>query len=775
MPKDFTARWITLPGAAPDRQCFFYARKSWQITSLEKKVFIRISADCRYRLHLNGKFAASGPVRGSATLNFYDEWEISSFLKEGENEIFIEVYALMAENYLFNSLVPAVIAEIPGMLATDESFQVQKAACWKEDVPWYTVQSGKMEFCDFRIKPDDSWQQAVPVTDPRHLAKELRPRRLPPMNERIFFPADLPQIYEVSHSLPEDPHKIPPFLEEEEHFPLSPGKIQHREALLSAPSPGEECVIQPGPRGTGLIFDFNWEVSGRAELLIDAPAGTSLQIVYAETMVNDRLRTKFQLDYHFTDCFILDEGENLVTTAFNERGFRLLQLSIRNFDRPVTLRQVRGVDLRYPFARRGTFHCSDHLLNTVNEMCTETIGCCSEDVFTDCPWRERAFWANDLLVNNLASLSCFGAEAIHRHCFELLFSQKNEKGLIAAVIPQPFYQGPPLLFPATNLYTPLMLNDYLMYSGDRESVKRHLPDVLKILEAAWSLADEEGILRSSGETARWNFFDWSFESNGYGLNGARESMLSSLFIIAAKCFEKLAVYTDFSFDRALLRSRRQLTAANVEKRFVSPEKNRIVEEICTDGDPVLLSTQLAHALWLLTGESSPEKRQSFFEALDSSACLMPDYYLHYFWFQAAELGALSGAGLERIRKYWGRCAATGSPTLYEAGIHGFGAEAMNGSGSLCHAFGTIPVNFFQRAILGVAPLEPGFALFSFAPCLFDLEYARGKIPVPGGAISVALDRSRYELHIPLHCEAVLPDGTRLGTGKHKGMMELFEK
>ena len=95
--------------------------------------------------------------------------------------------------------------------------------------------------------------------------------------------------------------------------------------------------------------------------------------------------------------------------------------------------------------------------------------------------------------------------------------------------------------------------------------------------------------------------------------------------------------------------------------------------------------------------------------------------------------------------------------------------------SLCHAFGTIPVNFFQRVILGVEPLEPGFALFAFSPSLFDLEFARGRIPVPGGAVSVFIDRRRYELIIPEGCTAQLPDGRQLPPGKHEGTMELFEK
>ena len=766
------AKWITCPGHSPGKQCFFYARKEWNIEKeITAPVSIKVSADSRYRLYLNGVFVNAGPVRGSATLNFYDETDISGYLKKGHNEIFFEVYSLLAENYVFNSLVPALIAEIPGMLATDESFQVQNAECWKTDVPWYTKQSGKMEFRDLRIKPGEKWQNAVAVTDIRHLAKELRPNLLPDLNQRIFFPVNIPRCYEVSHDLPDVPHDIPPFLEDESHYPATPGRFINRDDLLTAPCGESGTVILPGERAAGMIVSFDWEISGRAELLIEAPAGTEVQIVYAETIVNNRLKTKFSMDYHFTDCFILDEGKNVLTTSFSERGFRVLQISIRKFDRPVKIRYIRGIDLRYPFSRRGSFHCSDELLNRINEVCAETISACTSDVFTDCPWRERAFWANDLLVNNLASLSCFGPGAIHRRCFELLFSQKHSSGMIPAVIPQPFYSGQPLIFAATNLYTPLILMDYLLYSGDAAEVKKYLPDVERILDAAWQLADEDGILRSSGVTARWNFFDWSFESNGYGCSGARESMLTSLFIIAVKTFEKLAAFTGYTCDEAKNLARRKLSAANLEKWFVSPENNWIVEELCTEKDSVELSTQLAHALWLLTGDASEEKIPDFTRALTSWQCLMPDFYLHYFWFRAAAVTGQEETGLNRIRKDWGRCIATGSPTLYEAGIHGFGFEAMDGSGSLCHAFGTIPVNFFQQVILGVKPLLPGFKEFTFDPKLFDLEFAEGRIPVPGGAIEVKITGNNYQISIPDGCGCRLPDNRRLPPGTFSGKLK----
>lgn len=756
------AKWITVQDYSPEHQYYFLAAKSWNIGAVPEKTMIQITADCRYNLFINGSYIISGPVRGTAKLQYYDEIDITEFLHTGRNDLEVEVFSLQEENFVFNSHCPALLLEIYGMIASDETFQVQPDCRYVCDVPYYTTQSGRMEFCDLRIAAQSKWQNAVLADEPKLSVKKLKRNPLMPLNKKNYYPADVPKKFGVIRNIPENPHDIPPFLHTEKHFELNNNENSEFENLLSV---GKDCIFPAQEKGIGFIVDFAHEVSGRMEIRLNAPAGTAIQVIYAETMTNDRLPAMFpEMDYHFTDCFVCKEGENILTTHFNERGFRMLQIMIRNFDRPVAIHSVQGIDMRYPFAKRGEFFCSDYRLNRIYEVCCETISACSSDVFMDCPWRERAFWVNDLLVNNLSSLTCFGVSEIHRHVLELLFSQQHESGMIPAVVPQ---KAGSRIFAATNLFMTLILKDYLMYSNDIDTVKQYLPNVEKILESAWNLADDEGILRSSGLTAIWNFFDWSFEINNYSLSGTKESMLSSLFIIAEKTFEELSAEADYQFDRKKHLERRRLTAANLEKRFLNQQSNLLEDEVkLIDSNTFTkISSQLAHALFLLSGEYSADRKKDFEAALDSEKCLMPDYYLHYFWFRAANR-ELDSVGLERIRNFWGRCIDTGSPTLYEAGVHSFGVEAMDGAGSLCHGFGTIPVNFFQEKILGVKPLKAGFKEFSFEPQLFDLEFARGRVPVPGGSIQVELTESGANIIIPCGCKCCLADGKCLEAGRH---------
>jgi len=768
-----TPQWITPALPPAGTPCVFCCRKSWQLGAVRPaEAHLRICADTHYRLHLNGTLVGTGPVRGSTTLLYFDCHQVAHLLHPGENTLFVEVYFQGDQNFCHNALQPALWLEIPGMVATDTTWETQYSPEWLAGTPHFTMQSGYGVFRDYRKAAlrEDGWQNAVPADHAGLLSKQLRANPLPPMQRWSRRPVEAISLFAVPQTLPAKAlTEIPDLLWSEPHDTLPPGRIDNPGALLQ---PGECCVLHPSDAGIGFILDFEEEISGRLELQVEAPAGTTVQLAYGEMLHDGRLKTKYNSDYHFTDSFVLKEGLNTVTTDFIQRGFRMVMVTIRDFQGDVRILDIQGCNERYPFTAVGSFFCSDHKLNRIQQICQNSLSACASDVFMDCPWRERAFWVNDLIVNSLANLHCHGATELHRHCLELVFSQPHPTKLLSAVVPIPAMKGmPDFIFAPTNLFMMLILRDYWLFSGDDTTTRTYLPHIRRILDALWTLADDEGILRSAGDTAAWNFYDWSFELNNYSCNGTRESLLSSLYIIAAKAYldvgKQLGDCDDVTADE--LRRRIALTARHFEARFATGDNGRIQDEVQLRDTKALtrISTQLSHALWLLTGEASPKMAAICQEALADDTLLVPDVYLHYFWFKAAELtDANALESLQRIRHYWGRCADTGTTTLYEFVIHFFDEHCLDDSASLCHAFGTVPVAFFHETILGVKPLQPGFSQFAFQPRLLDLEFAEGRIPTPNGPIHVKLKPSRTYIRIPQGCSAILPDGTTLLPGEH---------
>ena len=83
-------------------------------------------------------------------------------------------------------------------------------------------------------------------------------------------------------------------------------------------------------------------------------------------------------------------------------------------------------------------------------------------------------------------------------------------------------------------------------------------------------------------------------------------------------------------------------------------------------------------------------------------------------------------------------------------------ESFDPTASLCHGFSTTPVYQLSTEVLGVYPLEPGFARFRLAPQPADLQHARGVFPTVRGDIRVAWQREANGIVL----DVTVPDGTR---------------
>jgi hypothetical protein len=524
----------------------------------------------------------------------------------------------------------------------------------------------------------------------------------------------------------------------------------------------------PAPRRRTRPFDFGRETIGFFQAELDAPAGAIADVAYDEALEDGRLRSSRKDGlYKMADRYILEDGANEVGTTLQERGFRFVELSLRNFSRPIVIKGVRAVDRRYPVSGRGSFHCSDPLLNRIWDICFETLSTCATDVFNDCPWRERAFWVNDLLVENLSWLQSVGDSRMNAHALRLALSNVREDGWLPGVCPDS--GNPRATLVAANLFIPLILRDYLLYSGDLALIRELLPASLKLIELFAPLRSSDGLIAAPGKY--WNFLDWSYELDGVSLDGKKSSLLEWIYCLSLDSAAWLSERLGDSPKAEALRSGIPDAAKNALTRFWPDSSKFCADWLEDDGAPSKASSQLTHALALLSGRLPDSKRETALSAIDSASIRVPELYLHHFVFRAMEDAGMDDAALARIRLHWGKIAKSGATTLWESAIYQPRKAFHGGVGSLCHAFGTAPIGVFQRVLLGVRPLAPGFKRFALSPSACGLEMASGSIPTPSGDIRVSwridIDGMRVSIEIPQGLEARLPDGSRLGAGAHK--------
>ncbi|WP_206213295.1 family 78 glycoside hydrolase catalytic domain [Victivallis lenta] len=758
----FFAAWITHPEVAKRWQkeqtceenffCEFY--REFNCDQLPESILLRITADSCYRLSINGKEAGFGPIRGSAALQYFDTREIAGLLRRGRNEIKVLVHSPVRENFTAVTRFPALLAEAPGLFRTDETWQVSLCPEFRRDVPVYTMQIGFMEMCDLRKRREREYLPAAALPEPLPFGA-LTPRDIPAPEITECRPEKLTAMAALPAGDAPELSRLAEFLNHEQWTALNPEDFNGK--------------ILPSGNSTALVWDFGKVLNGRIQLEVNAPAGTVVDVVYGETPYrkDGRLRAAFPGEfYRFTDRYILDAGCNRIGTTLFERGFKFAEFIFRNAVDTIEVVDVRAENRVYPFRQKCFFRCSDERLNCIYQQCVETLRACTTDVFTDCPWRERAFWINDLLVENRTSLVLFGATPVHARALRLAFSQQRPDGSVPSLCPMPKHEN--FVFPATELFLVLMLMDYYRYGGDPETVGELLPKAERLLEHFNTLLDDEGLIGIT--PGIWNFIDWSFELNGYSFNDCRESMVNSLYVLALRTIVALAKQSGCRLKRNpefyLVQSER--TAEAIAGRFYSSGKGFLTDDVLFHSEKKQLSSLIAQALALLAGIGDATVREKLKISLADESLLKPELYLYSFVLQAMARHGMIREALAVIRRYWGKILDSGYPTVFEAGVHQFGKDAFGGAGSMCHGFATAPAAFLPENILGLTPgVEGNGKKFAFHPAPGDLEWAEGELLLSENtSVQVRLTREEIRLTLPEEHSAELPDGRILEAGTH---------
>jgi len=775
------ACWIAPQKVKNAKNLYFRARSVFYLDTFLSEVSIKISAESFYKVWINGHPAGTGPARGSRRLNFFETIRIRDFLRPGRNVVGVLVHCANTNtNLSYPVCGGALLAEIEGMTWTgDEKWRIRDACD-----EWHLLEGssfvmnvGFSEFRDFNQEPvgwmngedAESWTEAE-ILGPAETAipgKQLMASPVPLPEISTFLPQTIAAVAETRPIAGFENEKVDIHMSSEPHYPADP-RLESRLVNLTMAQSAAVTIDPPANgRGVTIMLGFGRETVGFFEMEIEAgERGVIVDVAYDEELYKGRMIRA----YRMADRYILREGINAVGTSLLDRGFRFVEISLRNFRVPIRINAVRAVDRRYPVSRRASFFCSDMVLNRVWEISVETLSVCATDVFVDCPWRERAFWINDLIVENLTWLQAMGDFRINAHALRLALSNIRDDGWLPGVNPD--YDDPRMVLVPTNLYPPLMLRDYLDHSGDLELVRELLPKALGLLRLFDDLVEESGLVRPPEQF--WNFLDWSYDDESLRdpLDARRTSLVEWIRCVSLSAAAELSDQCGDHLQAELLRRKIPAIAKAVLDHLWPDRVDRCSDWLEEDGTPSRHSSQLTHALALLSN-TLPEKRKALALAgLTDNSIRIAELYLHHFIFLAMESNGLEEAAVDRVRQYWGSMALTGTPTLWENYVGKRGKEAMPVNiGSLCHGFGSSPIGVLQRILLGVRPLEPGFREFSFTPKSCGVQFANGRVPTPMGDICVQwsveggiIDAT---ITIPHGLSAKLADGASLEAGRHE--------
>ncbi|HSI09162.1 MAG: hypothetical protein ACAH89_14975 [Rariglobus sp.] len=474
------ARWIWAAGVAGPNHYVEFSREI-DVRGDLAEAWLQLSAETSLRLWVNGRLIHSGPPREVPPYFYFDTIDLRPHLVGGRNEVRIVAHHQGKNSQSYQAGTPAFL--VAGSCASADGTTVDFA-----------------ETGGWRARRMTRYRQ-----DAHRLFGCLG------FSERVdFAAADLPwgDVSTVA---------MHPWAE--------------RPTALGRDLPAwRESVLRPVAQEShdgGWLIDMGMEVSGYIELDVQAEQPVTLVVSYAEALIDGRVdATKAGMNY--SDRLELSAG-GASWRSYEKRAFRFLFL-----DQAVDVRGVRVIEHSWPYEPVWRKAGGSELVRRIREVSARTIELNSEDLLTDCPWRERAQYL-DCQHYMGAMQKLFGTLEPIRRFLHQFPRGADATGLLRMCYPSP--AGMTVIPDFSMSYAVLLLR-YLELSGDLETVRKNLPLAERGVLAFRQYEDAAGLLT---DVPGWIFLDNTFELPKFprsaGLNAVYHGGYRSLAALLRACGE----------------------------------------------------------------------------------------------------------------------------------------------------------------------------------------------------------------------------------------------
>ncbi|MGB7294380.1 MAG: alpha-L-rhamnosidase C-terminal domain-containing protein [Candidatus Aminicenantales bacterium] len=746
------ARWIWYPSGRCLPNTFVLFRRELILDAKPVRAAGWIAAESRYRLEVNGRRVQWGPAPADPRWPEADPFDLTEYLQPGRNVIGGTVlyyghgegtWPLGKPGFLF-WLETGGDGRNGVVLVSDGSWKAHLARAWRpgQYKRWY-LRALQEEF-DARLYPDgwtqpnfredSQWVEALELEgSPNRPAlstnyyeyvndllespaeTELRPRSVPLLSEALVPVARLAESFWI------DWRRSP-----QEYFECRPPDafeaVRRSSAVESGA--GQWEVTLDGKRGAALTFELDEQVVGWPYFTIDAPAGTTVELLVHEAHAEDGPPL---LNTHFDSWsrFVCRQGINTFE-CFDFESLRWLQLHIHQTRGRVKVRDI-GVRRRtFPWPNAPDIRVSEPPLQRLIAASVNTLNNCAQETLVDGMARERQQYSGDCGHQLHAIYLTFG-ETHQPARYLTTFSQgQTLEGYFLDCWPA-YDRLARLVERQLELtrWGPLLdhgvgfnfdCRHHYLYTGDLEALKEPYPRLIRFAEYLHGIRGRDGLLpvEDIGTPAVW------IDHNAY--ERQRHKQCAFNLYAAAMLEHALAplcrAFEDRKQEKAARNFGRDLLAATVGK-FWSPEREIFVNNLPwleEEGKVRLCDRSLATAVLF---DQFPGKNAA--PALRALAECPPEMGFSYPANAGWRLWALAKGGradviLQDLRERW----ATMDSVLLNNTIQE-DWEAKPDSGQQWSHCAVVPLYIAYMGLAGIRPLEPGFRRVEIRPQPEDLS------------------------------------------------------
>jgi len=743
--REWHAGWITHPTAPLREPIVLHFRHTLALGAVPASYPVRVSADNRFILYVNGHRVGDGPARGDLTHWRYERFDLAPLLQHGDNLITATVW---------NWGVYAAIAQISDRTAflleseatgeTSISTGVGKSDGWlvevepghqpldRETVSYKTYYAaGPGEQID-AAHYDWNWQSTkanggnwVPAASPMRdsiFPGVSRAHSSDTQGDNFWdlIPDELPHMEYTPTSAGTAVRTGVAALER--LFPLSAISVQPLQPFPSS------AVPVPASSHVHILLDRKTLTTAYPQLTVSGGKGSKIVLTYAEALYDkdqhkgDRDEIADRKALGLTDSFLPDGGDHRIFEPLWWRTWRYLDLDITTADAPITLESLTAQFTAYPFKELATFNSPDPDLTKIWDISWRTARDDAHETYMDTPYYEQLQYIGDTRIQALISYTVAGDDRLARQAIEAFDASRIPEGITRSRYPSSLPQS----IPTFSLLYVGMLHDYWMYRPDPEFVRALVPGTRTILDWFSHYEAPDGLLR---KLPWWSFIDWVNQGETPTYDADGESCITTLEYLGAL---NDAAGLEAALGDPTLATRYQSRAAHVRTGLYDKCWSASRGLIADNPDQKVFSQQ-ANILGVLYDVIPQDRQQEVLKQMlaiepgtTPNGTLSASYYFRFYLARALDHAGLADQYLASIAP-WRKLLPLHFSTWPET-------PAPTRSDS--HAWSAHPIYDLLTLVAGIEPASPGFATVRIAPHLGGLPSLTANYPHPQGNIKV---------------------------------------
>lgn len=377
-----------------------------------------------YALFINGEEITKGLlapyVSNPDHFLYYDNYDLSPYIKEGEN-----VIGVWLGNGILNTISPI--------------WEMDKAAFRSAPKFACTVSSESETFDaeSFKWAPSPLYFDGYREGNFYDARKEI-----PNWNKIGFDDSDFKEPLKADTPRGEKKLcKVEPIKISKEHkcTDIFEGTLEFKNYNKDRQEFNVKYFEEGVPKTGGYIYDFGINMSGISRLRIRGERGQKIRIVYSDHLDERTLDLGSSLSFFpdgfgQSDLFICSGGEDVFEQRFTYYGYRYAYVVGITKEQAVPS-LLTALEASSELKKIGNFECSDPDANALYKMARQSDISNFYYFLTDCPHREKNGWTGDASMSSEHIMQTLAAENSLREWLFSVRKAQREDGSLPGIVP----------------------------------------------------------------------------------------------------------------------------------------------------------------------------------------------------------------------------------------------------------------------------------------------------------------------------------------------------